>query len=226
MRIPALLLLSILVVNALFFPGAKDMLVSLGPLSISREGLIVRADLGGAGARRVPRVRGVPVHHARGRPARVAHRPRRQPPDRVRRPVGRPDGAADAGPGRRRSSRPSRPAGCRSRARSCGASGRSSRSSDRSCSDRSWTSASGRSRSRRAGSARGRDRTAYRIVADPPVDRWLRLAILGRVPRGGRGGRDRDRCDDGSRTHGRGAAADRRTRRSATRAARHRAWTA
>jgi ABC-type cobalt transport system, permease component CbiQ and related transporters len=39
LRIPALLLLSILLVNSLFFPGAKDALVSLGPLSISREGL-------------------------------------------------------------------------------------------------------------------------------------------------------------------------------------------
>lgn len=39
MRIPAILLLSILVVNSLFFPGAKDPLVSLGPLSISREGV-------------------------------------------------------------------------------------------------------------------------------------------------------------------------------------------
>lgn len=39
MRIPALLLISILVVNSLFFPGATDKLVSLGPLAISREGL-------------------------------------------------------------------------------------------------------------------------------------------------------------------------------------------
>jgi energy-coupling factor transport system permease protein len=39
MRIPAVLLLSILVVNSLFFPGAKDTLVSFGPLSITREGL-------------------------------------------------------------------------------------------------------------------------------------------------------------------------------------------
>jgi len=39
MRIPAVLLLSILVVNSLFFPGAKDLLLSVGPLSISREGL-------------------------------------------------------------------------------------------------------------------------------------------------------------------------------------------
>lgn len=39
LRIPAVLLLSILVVNSLFFPGATDKLVSLGPLSVSREGL-------------------------------------------------------------------------------------------------------------------------------------------------------------------------------------------
>jgi energy-coupling factor transport system permease protein len=39
MRIPALLLLSILVVNAFFFPGATDRLASIGPLSITREGL-------------------------------------------------------------------------------------------------------------------------------------------------------------------------------------------
>ena len=39
MRIPAVLLLSILVVNSLFFPGAKDVLVSVGPLAITREGL-------------------------------------------------------------------------------------------------------------------------------------------------------------------------------------------
>jgi energy-coupling factor transport system permease protein len=39
MRIPALLLTSIVVVNALFFPGATDRLVTLGPLSVTREGL-------------------------------------------------------------------------------------------------------------------------------------------------------------------------------------------
>ncbi len=39
LRIPALLLASIVVVNALFFPGATDRLVSLGPLSVTREGL-------------------------------------------------------------------------------------------------------------------------------------------------------------------------------------------
>ena len=39
MRIPALLLLSILVVNSLFYPGATDVLASIGPLSMTREGL-------------------------------------------------------------------------------------------------------------------------------------------------------------------------------------------
>ncbi len=39
MRIPAVLLLSILVVNSLFFPGATDKLVSVGPLAVTREGL-------------------------------------------------------------------------------------------------------------------------------------------------------------------------------------------
>jgi len=39
MRIPALLLTSILVVNALFFPGASDRLIELGPFAVSREGL-------------------------------------------------------------------------------------------------------------------------------------------------------------------------------------------
>jgi len=39
MRIPAVLLLSIVIVNSLFFPAAKDVLVSLGPFAITREGL-------------------------------------------------------------------------------------------------------------------------------------------------------------------------------------------
>jgi energy-coupling factor transport system permease protein len=39
MRIPALLLLSILVVNSLFFPGATEKLLTVGPLSVTREGL-------------------------------------------------------------------------------------------------------------------------------------------------------------------------------------------
>lgn len=39
MRIPALLLTSILVVNSLFYPGVTDRLLELGPLAITREGL-------------------------------------------------------------------------------------------------------------------------------------------------------------------------------------------
>lgn len=39
LRIPALLFVSILVVNAFFFPGARDVVARLGPLAVSREGL-------------------------------------------------------------------------------------------------------------------------------------------------------------------------------------------
>ena len=39
MRIPALLLVSILLVNGFFYPGATDALLTIGPLSLSREGL-------------------------------------------------------------------------------------------------------------------------------------------------------------------------------------------
>jgi energy-coupling factor transport system permease protein len=39
LRIPALLLASIVLVNALFFPGATDRLLTLGPLAVTREGL-------------------------------------------------------------------------------------------------------------------------------------------------------------------------------------------
>lgn len=39
MRIPAVLLLSILVVNAFLFPGATDEIVGFGPFGITREGL-------------------------------------------------------------------------------------------------------------------------------------------------------------------------------------------
>jgi energy-coupling factor transport system permease protein len=39
LRIPLVLLTSILVVNAFFFPGATDLLVSFGPFAVSREGL-------------------------------------------------------------------------------------------------------------------------------------------------------------------------------------------
>ncbi len=39
MRIPAVLLASIIIVNGLFFPGATDALLTVGPLSLTREGL-------------------------------------------------------------------------------------------------------------------------------------------------------------------------------------------
>lgn len=39
MRIPVVLLLSIVVINALFFPGAVDRLLAIGPLAVTREGL-------------------------------------------------------------------------------------------------------------------------------------------------------------------------------------------
>lgn len=39
MRIPAVLLASILIVNAFFYPGATDRLLEIGPLGMSREGL-------------------------------------------------------------------------------------------------------------------------------------------------------------------------------------------
>ncbi|MFL5641770.1 MAG: energy-coupling factor transporter transmembrane component T family protein [Chloroflexota bacterium] len=39
MRIPAVLLLSIVVINSLFFPAAKDVLFAVGPFAVTREGL-------------------------------------------------------------------------------------------------------------------------------------------------------------------------------------------
>lgn len=39
MRIPAVLLISIVIVNALFYPGAVDRLLTVGPFSVTREGL-------------------------------------------------------------------------------------------------------------------------------------------------------------------------------------------
>lgn len=39
LRIPALLIGSIVIVNALFFPGASDVLVRLGPIAVTSEGL-------------------------------------------------------------------------------------------------------------------------------------------------------------------------------------------
>ena len=39
LRIPALLFASILIVNACFYPGARDTIAGLGPVSVTREGL-------------------------------------------------------------------------------------------------------------------------------------------------------------------------------------------
>lgn len=39
LRIPAVLIVSIVVVNALFFPGGRDVVASFGPFAITREGL-------------------------------------------------------------------------------------------------------------------------------------------------------------------------------------------
>ena len=39
LRIPALLIASILIVNALFYPGAQDVIARFGPMALSREGV-------------------------------------------------------------------------------------------------------------------------------------------------------------------------------------------
>lgn len=39
LRIPAVLVVSIVLVNALFFPGGRDAILQIGPLTITREGL-------------------------------------------------------------------------------------------------------------------------------------------------------------------------------------------
>jgi energy-coupling factor transport system permease protein len=39
LRIPLVLFISIIVVNALFFPGARDVIVQLGPAALTREGV-------------------------------------------------------------------------------------------------------------------------------------------------------------------------------------------
>jgi energy-coupling factor transport system permease protein len=39
LRIPSVLVISIIVVNALFFPGGRDVVLAVGPISITREGL-------------------------------------------------------------------------------------------------------------------------------------------------------------------------------------------
>jgi len=47
LRVPLLLFASILVVNACFYPGARDVVARLGPLAVSREGLTFGATSAG-----------------------------------------------------------------------------------------------------------------------------------------------------------------------------------
>ena len=165
MRIPALLLLSIVVVNACSSRARRIVLVTLGPLSITREGLTF--GLISAGRVLVAFLASVTFLFTTLADDLLESlvAAGREPSHRVRRPVGRPDGPADAGRGPARSSRPSRRAACRQRLVRASASGRSCRSSGRCCWARSSTSGSGRSRSRRAGSAR--DRAGPRIGSSP-----------------------------------------------------------
>ena len=178
LRIPAVLIVSIIVVNALFFPGATDRLVSLGPLAITREGL----SFGLISAGRLIVAFLVLVTFlfttlADDLLEALVSRGDRSP-DRVHRPVGRPDRAADAGPC---GLDPRRPAGSRS-------GGERARFRQR---VRALVPLIGpvllgslidvRERTfaleaRGFGARPGR--SAYRIVVDPPSDRWLRLALL------------------------------------------------
>ena len=112
--------------------------MALGPLAVTREGLTF--GLVSAGRVLVAFLASVAFLFTtlRRRPARGARRTRREPPPRVRRPVGRPDGAADAG-----SSAASILEAQQARGLPIGGSfadprcGRSCRSSGRSCSARS-----------------------------------------------------------------------------------------
>ena len=67
------------------------------PVRDHARGADVRADLGGARPGRVPRLGDVPPDDARRRPAGVAHRTGREPPDRLRRAVRGPDGPSTPG---------------------------------------------------------------------------------------------------------------------------------
>ncbi len=104
---------SILVVNAFFYPGATDCSSPRAARGHARGPGFGMVSAGTA-ARGVPRRRS--CSSSRPSPTTCSRpcRPRREPPDRVRRAVGGPDGAAAAGIARRRSSRPSRPAASRS----------------------------------------------------------------------------------------------------------------
>ena len=156
MRIPALLFLSILVVNSLFYPGVMDKLVTVGPLSISREGLTF--GLISAGRILAAFLASVAFLFttladdlletliARGASHRISF-VILSAVQMVPRMQERAGSILEAQQAR----------GLSLDARSCGVSARSSRWSGRSCSGPSSMPGSGPSHSRRAASARGQD---------------------------------------------------------------------
>jgi energy-coupling factor transport system permease protein len=174
MRIPALLLLSILLVNALFFPG-RDVLRHVGPLSVTQEGLtfgcISAARLLVAFLASVAFLFTTLADDmletliARGASYRIAFvvLSAIQLVPRMRSRAGAILEAQQA----------------RGLSRE-GSFGRRIRSLVplvAPVSDRWWTLGNGPSRWARGFGARP-GRTAYRIVADPPIDRWLRILIV------------------------------------------------
>ena len=167
-RIPGLLLVSIVVVNGLLFPGGRDVLASLGPLAITREGLTLRPRLGRPPRRRVRGVDAAPADDAAGRPPRGPRGARRQPSHRVRGAVRRPAHPADARPGR---PDPGRPIGAGAgRGRVHPDAGPCPGATDRTrCLAPSSMSANGRWPSRRAAS--GRDPDGPRIASSPTQPR-------------------------------------------------------
>ena len=180
MRIPAVLLALDRRRQRAVLPGCDDQLVSLSPFAITREGLT----FGLISAGRVvvaflalvtflfttladDLLEALVARGASHRLAFVVLSAVQMVP-------------ADAGAGRLD---PRRPAGARAAvaARSASASGRSFRSSGRSCSGslidvRERTFAL---EARGFGARPGR--SAYRVVGDPPGDRWLRLAFMAAV---------------------------------------------
>ena len=150
-----------------------------------RTGL--RGHLGGSSAGRLPGIGAVPVHDPGRRHARGAGRAWGQPSIGVRRPLGRPDGAAHAGSG-----------GCHPR-RAAGARPAITSARCRSGRERcvpligpvllgSLIDVRERTFALEARGFGARPaRTAYREVVDPPADRVLRLAAAPRVRRRHRG---------------------------------------
>jgi hypothetical protein len=96
LRIPAVLIASILVVNAFFFPGAVDVITRLGPIALSwdRSPSAGHRRTGAGGLHRLDRL---PPGDPARRPPGGTRRPRREPPLRLGGPLGRADGAAPAG---------------------------------------------------------------------------------------------------------------------------------